>query len=1037
MAVTAIHHIPITDTASIGQSPDWQIQDSLYSKDEKTCRESLSMFSSSSSRTFLSRCESHSPGYTNVYSASNSQTEPSKKTPESTDVSDEDRALAAKPYLAEKPVMRKSRAGVYVMDKNPTEREQEKPADRAYEGSFRITSEGLHDTTTKNEDYSSQKKWNLAGDGFNFTYDKSFNFTYDKSNLSSYSLPLSEKLKRDQNNQLLTSKLTSGDYDLQSQSCNYEFIKQKYKLDSLDSKTDSDDVEGKSSHKQPYQPSFPATIAQNLEFSELALRIRSSIRSDFLSNELRPAPAPAPTPCSDKMVDETRRTLRTIDDILKEHGISISSSAVNNENDWKGNSLSQAESINVSQNNETLSTSTETINKTKTEPETSSTAKDSSSLPGNTSKDSKEHIFSYLDDTNLASSSASFKLNLSQNNETSKNQSTGENDSLRRFGSSVDYSLTGGPGKYSLAAKTNFGRYDYGKSATQFAGDTPVVSAAAFSSMDSKKSEDQTSATRPLSKNMSQPLSKNMTQPLSKNMTQPPSKAVEGSQVDLIKPDDARLARGASFELIRSIGSATDALEYSLSNERQRLRKLDTMITSTPFLSSTTKLPKPVSTRFMSPERDYTSYITSDLLERKIYSTTTFPSTSYGSGLAHRNSWTNNVDHRSTTNILGKSVSAPGVWGVGFQTTNWFGPSVENKWSYWPYLSKRDYNVQYNNSTYNPQPAEKATSQKNFNKNQKKTPVNQKNECQPKKNYKGAPGAAEYSSNSSNHLQSFPCSSFFAGILSDKDDSQKQKGNAGKPAPKKTAATKKGANTSNSKNTPSLYSKLCFVQDLNRLWQETLNGKTSTEKPPQKTQKYSNHKPYLPLQEKKEQKCQTSNGTNELINKNHGQLSSRHNQNSRKAEGLSAKSGKLGGYESDYSFMPSQSIWGLYSTEPNRATQESNKKSANSQAKQKSKITPSTNSSHGAKMPKSILKQSSQTSTGNTTRSQSEVATASKSYNLPPSQLPYLSYYNYSPLDVYSMGQSSSLKPAKKKEPSNKQKEAFENSLTLKPCFRF
>ncbi|BFZ14583.1 hypothetical protein BsWGS_17622 [Bradybaena similaris] len=557
--------------------------------------------------------------------------------------------------------------------------------------------------------------------------------------------------------------------------------------------------------------------------SELTLKLRSRMESDFLSSELRKQGSPVYT----NTVSGSSENFRTVDEILRHYGI---------ENRVSSSQYQNAAYNNISQNNETQQC-LETPDTGRKEEATSLKSRDAlgqslalskTNMNSPAIKESLASFSSHPESKHAKTSGAIYKSNLSQNNETK--YGTTHQDLLRKYGSSVDHSSIAAGGKYSVAAGSrSHGRYDYGRSTTLL-GDVVSGASAPYANKNFQDYEVKQSTLL--------------------------SRQLEGSQVDILKPNDMAINKGDDFNTIRLTGSSTDAVEFTLSNERERLRKLDNLIMSTSVTTSDPRAHKNLMTRYLSPgrDRDYENLRASSVIN-KVYSSPTFPSSRYAASMTAKRSWASGVGQYNTSMLLGRSASVPtgwhkGLgktasvptsWNNGFQSVTDYSSSVDVRPSYLPHYSNRIYDHQFNNSTRRSFSLERLASQINSSKNQAISLQNRKQEIPLRRKAKqGILAPAQHT----NYNQSrYPLeNNSNMSMFSAKSDGSSKSGSRKNANAKQTASR----NISDSKSTSEIYGCLAIMKNRNKPSQGGHVTKTTMAKARQ-THRVSSVSPHASL----------------------------------------------------------------------------------------------------------------------------------------------------------------------------------------------
>lgn len=963
MASTVVENVMgVAEFPSLSHAQDQDTSESnhLYNIEDKSYSESYSMYRSSTTIT-----NSGSSGGNYDYSSfSNQSRDCANKNGEQ-----------SKSYMEENSVSLKSNYSSYdfekiVNDSALQQRLKQEPGSQSAIDELLGGNFDSYKSKTVALEKPAENKWDLKTDYTSYAVEKSF--AVEKT---------STKGACDKN-KLKYEKFSNTDFSsnvckTKSQSFDFEQLMQTYSCETSKGAAITSEVESDASKLQT-RPSY------GFEASEAAMRLRNSVQSNFLSSELWKAAPPK----TEDTKNQGNSAVRTIEEILKQHGISDNipprSSGTVDDTGKKATNSSKMGQINLSQNNESSSglirgagletgqSFSSMLDKDSCNTYAISSNKDMNSFrtdPTAGSARSDPKIFT-------SQGTTSFTTNTSQNNETSKSQSTGETDPLKRYGSSVDYNSS--TGKYGLqSGSTNFRMYDFGKS-TSLSGDN-TRSSMLFSTMDSKKYEGGTDMGM-----------------------------FDAPQTDGTSKFNA--SKASHIDIIKNMGSATDALEYSMSTERQRLRKLDTIISSTPVNYSSLEVPRSLRAQYLSPDRTYSSLIPSDLPSRKIYSTSNMASTSaHGAGYSTRNHMSGNAGQRDSSTALNKSISAPGS--AGMQSIAKHGSSVDGRPMHWLYGTKRDYNRQYNNA-YNPQLLEKLVNQKTDN-NQRKLPGSKKKEC-PFKSKK------EECTKKNDHLLMYQQNPTGIHFLNNsqmkKPVTGEKKKVSGKPETKKKTADK---DFNHSKIMGGMYDGFDFVKDLNRMWQETVFGQTSKPAPNPK----GKYVPYKPAsQDKKEAKPTNGQGQGprDMFGKDLWQPSLQRSDSNWTLIGSTGINGKLSTYGKDYGLqsvpkVQSQSALGASSG------QTKSKGSNSSLVKNRLNATSALMTKQSPATPKSILKQpNSKTGfmSSNVGRPQSSMASSSKSCTQAAYPLPYQLIRSFSPVEPQKASRCNTSALVKKQEPS-------------------
>ncbi|BFZ24159.1 hypothetical protein BsWGS_27198 [Bradybaena similaris] len=955
MASTVVENVMgVAEFPSLSHAPDQHTSESshLYNIEEKSYSESYSVYRSSTTIT-----KSGSPGGNYDYSSfSNQSRDCTNKNGEQ-----------AKSYLEENSASLKSNYSSYDFEKilNDSALQQRLKQEPGSQSSINELLGGnfnSYKAKTVGLEKPAENKWDFKSDYTSYAAEN--NSTNGDKNKQKY-----EKFSN--------AEFSSNIYKTKSQSFDFDQLMQTYSCEASKDAAITSEVESDASRKLQTKPSY------GFEASEAAIRLRNSVQSNFLSSELWKAAPPQ----TEDSKSQGNSAIRTIEEILKQHGISdnipTKSSCTVNDTGKKATNSSTKGQINLSQNNES---SSGLIRAAGSETGQSfSYTQDKDSCNTYAFSGSKDMNSSYRTDPAAGSArsdpknftsqgTTSFTTNTSQNNETTKSLNTGDTDPLKRYGSSVDYNTS--TGKYGLqSGSTNFRMYDFGKST--LSGDN-ARSSMLFSTMDSKKYEGNTDMGK-----------------------------FDAPQTDGTAKFNA--SKASHIDIIKNMGSATDALEYSMSTERQRLRKLDTMISSTPVNYSSLEVPRSLRADYLSPERTYSSLIPSDLPSRKMYSTSNMASTSaHGAGYSTRNHMSGSAGQRDSGTVLNKSISAPGS--AGMQSVAKYGSSVDGRPTYWPFGTKRDYNRQYNNA-YNPQLLEKFVNQKTDN-NQKKLPGSKKKEC-PFKSKK------EESTKKNDHLLMYPQNPTGIHFLNNsqmkKPVTGEKKKVSGKLEAKKKTADK---DLNHSKTLGGLYDGFDFVKDLNRLWQETVFGQTSKPAPNPKG-KYIPYKPAS--QDKKEAKPTNAQGPRNMLSGDLWQPSLQRSDSNWTLNGSTAINGKLSTYGRDYGLQSVPKVQSQSSLGASSIGQTKSKGSNSSLAKNRPNATSALMTKQSPATPKSILKQSNSKTgcmSSNVGRPQSSRATSSKSCTQTAYLLPYHLIRSFSPVEPHKASRSNTSALVKKQEPS-------------------
>lgn len=963
---------------NLSRIPDFQVTEPCHDAlEEKACTASTSLLTDSSSASLIIRRESPSPEY--KYDLSSIH--PFENCLDFKDNSEGSGELNNFEQ-AQKLCTRKSRAGTYVLEKSPVCSTFQYSSGMGLD--LQTSKDFMLGGTSESGDKSSRAATQHLSDN-DWIYDRDYSVASLLNNPSS-SNDYQDTTTKFNYNQFSTADLASR--ESKSQDFDFDLLKKTYGFEGnkqTNDAEDNDSEDGKS-FKPPLVPSWKQV---SFETSELAMRLRSSVQSDFLSSELRVGSSPKGEGCS----TESRGALRTIDEILKQYGISnnVRPTAASTLDGGSNTPSAKTKTglTNLSQNNET-SSSVKPAKRDSRGPALSGHESTSAATNRNLNpafgSDAKMSSFSCRDSKNLGSSG--FLVNVSQNNETSKSQGSLENDSLRRFGSSVDYTSSG-YGKYT-GSSLNLGAFDYGKKMA-FPGDT-TAGAGSHSSTEAGSTD---------------------------------KIKFEGSQVDLANTPGLD-SRGSRYDLFRSLASATDALEYSMSSERQRLRKLDTMISSTPFYSSALDFPRPLTAQYKSPE-NYSSYRSRDVGNKKMFSSPTLPSSSgYGTKVSQKSSWAGNVGQRGSNISLSKSRSAPGSGRLSQQAAGKNGSSTNSRPAYLSYKPK--FNVQQNNCVHSSPMPGKFSDDSNANKNQKKNSCSMKGEChlqhRPKKD---APGGSD--SQSRGLYRTASGIAFLDSSRMDKDTAAEKKRYIAKSGTKKAVCTKK-QDLDFSKNACSIYDGFDFVKDLNRMWQETVFGSAAMAKPAvsQKQRKYT---PYKPLNQSQEGKAVAPGAFRNMFCTNM-QSSARASQSSWAVASPASASANLLGYESDSGLKLAQKVQASSSVGPQNFAHEKYKRAASTAAKQKTNAPSFSFMSPMTAAPKSILKQASgkppNPTSSSATRPRSAVTSSSKSFTHSASHTPYQLVRGFSPTDTHKPSRGNPTATAKRIEPSTKQKSTGKTS---------
>ncbi|KAH9496046.1 hypothetical protein Btru_015003 [Bulinus truncatus] len=543
--------------------------------------------------------------------------------------------------------------------------------------------------------------------------------------------------------------------------------------------------------------------------SQLASRLKSSIQSEFLSKEL--------FPCAKQ---ESRA--RTLNEIMRDYGINAPSGGTAfSAQAYQSNQF--VSSTNVSSNNDGARTSSMNLDSFRfSRPEVGQGGAALQKLePPNGASSyqfSNDVGKSLTSDLPPASGLQMKPVNFSQNNETDAPPQ--KQDELRSFGTSVDVSSGNA---HTMAPKYQSGTRS--SNSYNISSDKPLAFSGDISypaSTDFKKFNGQAP------------------QAGAASYSGKYSASDLGKQKEFSRTDDGATTHGRggelggsfspsrsnNFRLYNQMGAA-DALGFSLQAEKQRLRNIDAMISTTPIHSRYNDM-KPY--KFTTSH----SFVASDFDSRRRYSTpslgtSTYP---YRAEISSRMEWSTG----GAPSVMGKSVSAPTYeYSRNITTT---GSSVDAQ--YFP-TSARDTgsgrNYQYNNCTY----MDKSMMDKKVNIKDAAALNKKKMEGSYRPAAKAsAPHICRGSPTRSAVVR--PNSATSAKVYKDSGVA-KRKQNGVASAPRACVGGRKKANTNESRINDDLMAGYDFVRDLNKMWQQSIHSLEPKKLHPAKTQKYLPYKP--------------------------------------------------------------------------------------------------------------------------------------------------------------------------------------------------
>lgn len=505
----------------------------------------------------------------------------------------------------------------------------------------------------------------------------------------------------------------------------------------------------------------------SFESSDLGLKLKSTLQSEFLSKEFQPSSGGGG---------------RSIDDIMRDYGVSSRpySSADSYTRSYLSSSLGY---MNVSANNEsskfqpasidTLSLSRIGHTLNNNHPETLGTYSEISIRSNNFSSsiDIPKDSSISLDEKPLSMVGVN---NVSQNNETAPQ----EDQDMRNFGSSVDYSTALNYRSMSTTSQLYSSITDLGKVGTYSGDITLKPTTSKHNPVEAKKSE---AALGPSGSVTSKQTSVDYVKP-------PMDTGKYRGTVyygEMAKTLPSSWGTGSQYPFNSHIGSTSDALGFSLQAERQRLRNIDAMISTTPFHSRAHEIPiKPYSSRFVTGH----TFGSSELEGRRRYSTPHF-----NPAVSTRVDWSSTLGQ----NPMGKSISAPNEYSRSLHAT---GSSVDAS-----YLSGN--NFQYNNCTYNPPLVHKTNDKKSSENSRGQTP---KESC-PFRNMKKRDSKGG-SCSPVRHALSRPTSDAVVSL--------RDKRGQGKTVQRSASCSRKKEKLDEYK----IGNVFEFVKDLNKMWQQSIVG---------------------------------------------------------------------------------------------------------------------------------------------------------------------------------------------------------------------